>query len=677
MKKIWRKLRQGLDRAIYEGRFKQFVWLSVVLGLAFVTILLLAAVFRFDLAPVSEDGQSSGAAPVFVRLIELFLDPGAFVGSGAYNYVFFQLIVVLVGATFFTSFLIGTIGNLLSRRVDSLTAGRYTYAFEDHILILGSGSALKNLLRQISETGSKCDIVIQTTRSPEAVRDQIRSFMLKPCEKDIYVIYGSRTDKAALADLRLKDAREIYILGEDDEPQHDGLNLKCWNQIMAECKGNPDVKSCYLMLDRITSHHAFAYKDDNGSTPELRLNVISAVENAVQGVLVSGEVRGVKYQMLDRDGIGRDSDVNVHLVVVGMTQTAYAFATTAAHICHFPNFRTRNKRTKITFIQKDIQEEMDFWMGRYNNLMELSYAEYRKWDESGTSHVKQFYPKPEYINPACSDEKGFLDIEWEFIDAGVEDANVRKYIRECVAKDGVSEYLSFAVCGHDAEANVAAAMYLPGEVYETDKIPVFVYQPLTRFVMYPASETGKYCNMYPFGMRGDCFDPDQKRLLWAKRVKFVYDTNGKYDEMEKPPKLDDRWYGSGNKYALQLSNMYMVDSIPMKFRSIGVKPHARIPLSDDEVKILAEVEHDRWNVEKLLNGFCALPYVERMDMLTGLKLPETDERHRLAKARKNYLKSSRYQHCDIAPYDELHDKSKQYDSDIVACLLDVVKESNE
>ena len=68
---------------------------------------------------------------------------------------------------------------------------------------------------------------------------------------------------------------------------------------------------------------------------------------------------------------------------------------------------------------------------------DLQYAEYRKWDESGTSHVKQFYPKPEYINPACSDEKGFLDIEWEFIDAGVEDANVRKYIRECVAKDGV------------------------------------------------------------------------------------------------------------------------------------------------------------------------------------------------------------------------------------------------
>ena len=673
MKKLWRKLRQGLDRAIYEGRFKQFIWLSGVLILAFIIVLLLAAVFRFDLAAASPgSGSSSDSAPVLVRLIELLLDPGAFVGSGSYNYVFFQLFVVLVGATFFTSFLIGTIGNLLSRRVDSLTDGRYTYAFEDHILILGAGSALKNLLSQISDTGSKCDIVIQTTQSPETVRDQIRSFMLKPCEKDIYVIYGSRTDMTALADLRFKDAREIYILGEDDEPQHDGLNLKCWNQIMEECKGNPGVKPCYLMLDRITSHHAFAYKKDNGSTPELRLNVISAVENAVQGVLVSGEVRGVKYQKLDREGIGKDSDVNVHLIVVGMTQTAYAFATTAAHICHFPNFRTKNKKTKITFIQKDIREEMDFWMGHYSNLMDLSYAEYRKWDASGTPQVKKFYPKPEYINPVCSDEKGFLDIEWEFIDAGVEDANVRNYIRECVKKDGLSEYLSFAVCGHDAEANVAAAMYLPGEVYENDSIPVFVYQPLTRFVMYPASETSKYSNMYPFGMRGDCFDPKQERLLWAKRIKFVYDMCGKYGKMEEQAALDDRWYDAGNKYALQLSNIYAANSIPVKFRSIGVNPEARTSLSADEIAILAETEHDRWNVEKLLNGFGALPFADRMDILRGLASPVEEERQ-AAKKRKDLLKKESFRHVDIAPYGELAPGSRQYDTDIVTNLLDVIK----
>ena len=97
MKTFWRKLRQGLDRAIYEGRFKQFVWLSGVLILAFLIVLLLAAVFRFDLVAAAPGVEaSSGSAPVLVRLVELLLDPGAFVGSGAYNYVFFQFLVVLV-----------------------------------------------------------------------------------------------------------------------------------------------------------------------------------------------------------------------------------------------------------------------------------------------------------------------------------------------------------------------------------------------------------------------------------------------------------------------------------------------------------------------------------------------------------------------------------------------------
>ena len=48
MKKIWRKFRQALDRAIYEGRGKQFVWLGSILVLAFAVMLLLAALVDFD-----------------------------------------------------------------------------------------------------------------------------------------------------------------------------------------------------------------------------------------------------------------------------------------------------------------------------------------------------------------------------------------------------------------------------------------------------------------------------------------------------------------------------------------------------------------------------------------------------------------------------------------------------
>ena len=670
MKRFWRKFRQGLDRAIYEGRFKQFLWLGGVVVLAFLVLWGLACICGLGNVPT---GLSSGAGTSsrVVRVIELLLDPGAFVGSQAYGAVVFQLFVVLIGATLFTSFLIGAIGNLLSRRIESLTNGQYTYNFEDHILIFGASSMLMNLLRQIQDTGR--DIVILTDRDVEQVRERVMSYVDAKPMKNIYVIFGQRTNPSSLDNLHVAAAHSIYVIGEDDEPQHDGLNLKCWHFIAEKCKGASGIKDCYLVLDRLTSHTVFSYRQESCSTDNLRLNIVSAVENMAQGVLVSGEVKSLKYPALDRNGITKDSDINVHLIVVGMTQVAYAMATTAAHICHFPNFKTKGKKTKITFIQKDIRQELDFWMGHFDSLMDLSYSELVSWDKEGRKNVMEMYPKPEYINPLLSGYKGFLDVEWEFIDAGVEDPNVREYIRECVKKDGVSEYLSFAFCGHEAEDNVAASLYLPKDVFEKNDIPVYVYQPLTRWVLATAKETDRYSNLYPFGMRTDCFDPQQERLLWAKRIKFIYDNEGKYDAMASLDKLNEGWYKKEGQYIMQQSNVYAANSVPVKFRSIGLDPAVRTSMTSDEVNVLAETEHNRWNVERLLAGYSPVPFEDRMTIIAGL-LSSDKAAVKLAKDEKNRLKKKLFKHADIAPYDELLNLSKEYDINIVKNLLDVIKQ---
>lgn len=669
MKRFWRKFRQGLDRAIYEGRFKQFLWLGGVVVLAFLVLWGLACICGLDNVPT---GLSSGAGTSsrVVRVIELLLDPGAFVGSQAYGAVVFQLFVVLIGSTLFTSFLIGAIGNLLSRRIESLTKGQYTYNFEDHILIFGSSSMLMNLLRQIGDTGR--DIVIQTDRDVEQVRERITSYVNAKAMRNVYVIFGKRTSPLSLDNLHVAAAHSIYVIGEDDEPQHDGLNLKCWHFIAEKCKEASGIKDCYLVLDRLTSHNVFSYRKESCSTDNLRLNIVSAVENMAQGVLVSGEVKSLKYPALDRDGITQDSDIGVHLIVVGMTQVAYAMATTAAHICHFPNFKTKGKKTKITFIQKDIRQELDFWMGHFDSLMDLSYSELVSWDKEGRKNVVEMYPKPEYINPLLSGYKGFLDVEWEFIDAGVEDPNVREYIRECVRKDGVSEYLSFAFCGHEAEDNVAASLYLPKEVYANSEIPVYVYQPLTRWVLATAKETDRYSNLYPFGMRTDCFDPQQERLLWAKRISYLYEHCYDYAGMGSLSELNEIWYMKSDQYIKQQSNVYAANSIPVKFRSIGLNVAEREVVTEDEVRILAETEHNRWNVERLLAGYSPLPFEKRMQLLAD-QLSTSEAVADEAKKEKKRLKNEEFKHADIAPYDELLDSSKDYDINIVKNLLDVIK----
>jgi hypothetical protein len=681
MKRYWRKFRQALDRAIYEGKFKQFAWLGGLLALAFCLTLGLAYITGFNPAESSADGiteevvKAEDNPSTAMRVLELFLDPGSFVGSHNYGYWLLQLLVVLVGATFFTSFLIGAIGNLLNRRIESLTKGQYTYEFEDHVLILGSGSMLENLLAQLGNTG--CDIVVQTEKDAEQVRETIMSYTDSETMKNIYVVFGKRTNESSLKDLRVTQASSIYVIGEDEEPQHDGLNLKCWHIINELCKSCTDVKNCYLVLDRLTTHNVFSYRQESASTERMRLNIVSAVENMAQGVLVSGEVRSpkkpsLKYPMLDRDGITKDSDISVHLVLVSMTQVAYAMAMTAAHICHFPNFMTKKKKTKITFIHKNIQEELDYWMGHFDSLMDLSYAERVSWDESGQKNVVRMYPKEKYINPMLSDNKGFLDVEWEFIDAGVEDRNVRRYLQECVKNDGVSEYLSLAFCGHDPEDNVAASLYLPKEVYESGKIPIFVYQPLTRWVLATAQKSPRYNNLYPFGMRTDCFDPQQERLLWAMRIQHLYEHSNDYKGMPAAEELAVAWYRKNIMYLKQQSNVYAANSVPAKLRSIGLDPQMSRPVTQDEIALLAEIEHNRWNVERLLTGYSAVTFDERKSLIIDQLAPDSNV-SKEAKNRKKELRDKYFMHADIAPYGELLTSSKQYDINIVEHLPDVIK----
>jgi hypothetical protein len=73
--------------------------------------------------------------------------------------------------------------------------------------------------------------------------------------------------------------------------------------------------------------------------------------------------------------------------------------------------------------------------------------------------VIESFPKKEYLEEKTEshDPKGYLDIEWEFIDAGIETVQVREYLCSCVSrhKDGY-EQLTLALCENDHEGNVAA-----------------------------------------------------------------------------------------------------------------------------------------------------------------------------------------------------------------------------
>ncbi len=660
------------DRSFSSGWGRQVIFLGAVL-LVFLVIGTIALIW------CPGDGKES--TEPFLRALELILDPGSFGDSDDEPFsVFVQFLVALAGAVVFTAMIITVLGNIVSNRIENYKKGRVRYRFDDHVLVLGANSMLMNMLREFIQTGvhEKRKIVVLTTQDTEKLHDKMLSDIPELDDLlDVTWLNGSRIIEQTLRNVQVDEAYSIYILGEDDEIDHDSVNLECWRLVKSTCRNLRRAVQCYLVVDRVSTYHVLQF-GKKGKDTWLYLNIINSLENWAQRVLVSREYltgpscvsdkEKNRFPAIDRDGIHEDSDKTVRFVIYGMTQMSYAMASTVAHIAHFPNFKDGKNRTKICFIAPDIREEMDFFLGHYDNLFRLSHADYIRWDEDGEI-MRRTLRRPSKLYG------DFLDIEWEFIDGSIESDNVRSLIEKWAADD--KEYLSIAICENQTDANVAASLYLPEAVYVKD-IPVFVYQPLSGEVLKYAHDTVRYSNVYPFGMKDECYDPlFRKRIVKAKRINYLYqleNIKAKYEKMASAAVLEEYW-DTRLEYIYKLSNLYAANSIPAKLRSVGIDPDSvndDTVLSQYDIAVLAEIEHNRWNMERLLLGTQPIYESRRKEINDMLDKNSPEDVQKCGKAIKNHLQDNFY-HKDIAPYKDLLEDSQNYDKAIVTNILDVMR----
>lgn len=695
LKKYWNKGVRWFDRSFSRGAGRQVMFLcgALLFVLAIGTVLLSGSqssyVNKETLKDTPQDTIQVATKVTlqvatkdtlqdtpFIRTLELMLDPGSFNDSDKAPFsLIAQLIVTLLGAVFFSAMLITVLGNIVSNRTDNFKKGRVRYRFDDHVLVLGANSMLVNMLREFIQTGvhQNRKIVVLTTQDTEKLHDKILSDIPDfDTRLDVTWLNGSRIIEQTLRNVQVDEAYSIYILGEDNEVDHDSINLECWNLVRSVCRNVRRAVQCYLVVDRVSTYHVLQFgKEDRDNW--LYLNIINSLENWAQRVLVSREYDTLcdsekgRFPAIDRNGIKADSEETVRFVICGMTQMSYAMASTVAHIAHFPNFKDGRNRTKICFVAPHIREEMDFFLGHYDNLFRLSHACHIYWDSEGVLQRETMrIPSAEYGD--------FLDIEWEFIDGSIESDNVRSLLREWACND--KEYLSLALCENSSDANVAASLYLPEAIYARN-VPVFVYQPLSGEVLKYANHTLRYSNVYPFGMKDECYDPlFRKRIIKAKRINYLYQLENnklKYERMADSAVLEEYW-DTELAYIYKLSNLYAANSIPVKLRSVGIDPDkvdVNTRFTPEDIAILSEVEHSRWNMERLLLGTQPLPASKRRvinDMLRDSDETIVEQ----GKEMNAHLKEHFY-HKDIAPYDELLPTSRQYDKAIVTNILDVMR----
>lgn len=248
--------------------------------------------------------------------------------------------------------------------------------------------------------------------------------------------------------------------------------------------------------------------------------------------------------------------------------------------------------------------------------------------------------------------------------------------------DDKNQILTIAVCFQQSSQNIATALYMPDKIYENE-IMLLVKQntsgELLNLVRIDPSaadqRTGeyvKYRNIRPFGMRNDGYEVEETLEKWAKRLNYLYAYY--YDNNIIPPeypqnKVDELW--DGLSVSDKWSSIYNVLTIPSKLRSVGInyKNDVRRSLTANEIDMLSRLEHNRWNVDRLLSGYRPTNEEESANVFDDI------ENKRGKKVKKYY--KNRGIHYDIRPFEDLRNDDsglnvRRFDVGVIEGIFDIM-----
>lgn len=598
------------------------------------------------------------------------------------------LFIECLGNIFFSGLIISIITTLILRNVDAIKEGHVHYNIKNHIVVIGYDTIVPSIIAELLEIHKhpKLKIVLQTSTSVDEVRTDLLSKLPKKELKRIILVHAPRLSVEELELLYTTKAKEIFVVGERTQTDHDAENMYTFETLV-------EIHAKHKMTERKSLTIWF---ENEASFAALQLNDISEewkkyfefkpynfYKRWANRLLTNSDYgkgdKRIVYPELDHGGITADSSKYVHLIVVGMNRMGIALAKEAAHMMHFPNFneKTGKNRTRITFIDDHADRELNFFIGRHAGYFDVAPTKYANLSDG-------------YFWEWSKDVKrnNFLDVQFEFIKGRVES----KYVRDWITKqlDDKDAIITIAFCVHNPSQNFGMAMYLPEEVYTRGRnngvnawavvdpdqvVNIFVRQEKTGALIKAFGDSAKsdgaknkkYANIYPFGMIDDSFAVDYHSNHLAMAFHYIYDFYYAHDKtlpysLPSFESLLEKWkpVSTANKW----SNLYLADSVEFKLRSIGLDEEKAkfATFSEKQIEQMAYTEHHRWNMEKLLMGYRALGKNEQ---------GKTLDKETLGK-----LKNNMYVHNLIKPYADLTDGEKQLDRNIVSKLPDILRMLN-
>lgn len=576
--------------------------------------------------------------------------------------VWYLFTFYVLGLVFFSGLFVATITNSLRTRADRFKQGMFKlHRISGHIVILGFNDMVPGLIKHIldDESESSRKVLVGVKGRADEKYNQIcdqADLNDDECWRVVVFHVDNIYEEHLKKRLRVHLAKDVYIIGEGDDAYslnaYEAIckiqqnrriykiickifkkeNSKSWIRRIYDTICNIYhfrwIPECYVQMQYQSTFALFqTYSKESMES----FNAFNFHDEWARKMIMLEQIDTRNGQ-----SITADSDKHIHLVIIGMTEMGEALAREAAFLCHYPNFKYNNKRqhkhhfkyknegqdkhrTKITFIDPEAKKNMTYVTGKYHHLFDLCHYSFQEGidnNEDGFNHTPN---------------SDFLDVEFEFIQANIADAGIHDKISEWAVDK--SQVLTIAACSDKPHRSMAAGLYLPDAVFDNN-IPVWVYQP-AKGDMGEYLDGSRFRNVTTFGMSGKELDIKNGEIVsQAKRLNHFFnhlsDDTVDYTDEEA---VEMEW--NNCKVFEKWSSIYNVSAIPAKLRSVGWKKGNDDAFIDANLEVLAEMEHNRWNVEKLLMGF----------------RPTTN---------KEYNQNVQcFIHDDIRPYNDLNEATKE------------------
>ena len=251
-------------------------------------------------------------------------------------------LIFLFGAFVFNGIIIGVITNSIERRVNSHKEGRIHYLKSGHYIIIGYDEMVPSFISHIFDKDKDAYILILTAKETMSIKEQLlKSFSDKQMER-VIINYGHRISTEAFKDIYLEAAEEVFVVGNHSNPAHDAINVECVDSISRYLKDQRQkpVRITCVFKD-LDTYAAFKTSEIFGDVKNLGVEFVPynfytgwAKQVFVKRLYRDFDNPGTEYRypLVYGKGIVPDDEKYVHLVFVGTTNFAVAFAMEAAYV---------------------------------------------------------------------------------------------------------------------------------------------------------------------------------------------------------------------------------------------------------------------------------------------------------------------------------------------------------